>query len=175
MELERRNTKKYTFKCPDLTELKKLGSMIVSPEDFRAQYGRLVGILKTKVEVSDKLPFNGSEKTPTPAAIAEAFHLKTSVVKANFITKGGILGLTSRFLMDKAFIFAEADIYAFEAIFSLLIYGIVLFLNIDDFVDVNVVRIFLIGRIHRSSVGLRGSCPLIKGIYIGMTPPMMLE
>ncbi|XP_050908368.1 uncharacterized protein LOC127121991 [Lathyrus oleraceus] len=48
--------------------------------------------------------------------------------------------------MEKAFIFAEADIRdAFEAIFALLIYGIVLFPNIDDFVDVNIVRIFLIG------------------------------
>lgn len=185
MELGRRNTKKYTFKSSDLTELKNLGSMIVSREDFRARYGRLVGILKTKIEdgvlntlvefydrlyhcfifpdyqlmptleeysywfglpVSDKLPFSVSEKTHTPTTIAEALHLETSVVKANFIKKGGILGLTSRFLMEKAFIVAEADSrYAFESIFALLIYGIVLFPNIDDFVDVNVVRIFLIG------------------------------
>ncbi|XP_050908683.1 uncharacterized protein LOC127122385 [Lathyrus oleraceus] len=185
MELGRRNTKKYTFKCPDLTQLKKLGSMIVSPEDFKAQYGRLMGILKTKVEdgvlntlvqfydplyhcftfldyqrmptleeysywfglqVSNKLPFRGSKKTPTSAAIAEALHLETSVVKDNFAKKGGIIGLTSRFLLEKAFIFAEADSRdAFEAIFSLLIYGIVLFLNIDDFMDVNAIRIFLIG------------------------------
>ncbi|XP_050875825.1 uncharacterized protein LOC127079490 [Lathyrus oleraceus] len=186
MELGRRNTKKYTFKCPNLTELKKLGSMIVSPGDFRAQYGRLMGILKTKVEdgvlntlvqfydplyhcfifpdyqliptleeysywfglpVSDKLPFSGSENTLIPAAIAEAFHLETSVVKDNFTKKEGILGLTSRFLLEKAFIFVEADSRdAFEAIFALLIYVIVLFPNIDDFVDVNIVRIFLISK-----------------------------
>ncbi|XP_050885465.1 uncharacterized protein LOC127091012 [Lathyrus oleraceus] len=185
MELGRRNTKKYTFKSPDLTELKKLGSMIVSPEDLKARYGRLVGIMKTKVEdgvlntlvqfydplyycftfpdyqlmptleeysywfglpVSDKLPFSGSEKIHTPTTITEALHLETSVVKTNFIKKGGILGLTSRFLMEKAFIFVEADSRgAFEVIFALLIYGIMLFPNIDDFVDVNVVRIFLIG------------------------------
>ncbi|XP_050909754.1 uncharacterized protein LOC127123593 [Lathyrus oleraceus] len=185
MELGRRNTKKYTFKCPDLTELKKLGSMIVSPKDFRAQYGRLMGIMKTKVEdgvlntlvqfydplyhcftypdyqlmptleeysywfglpVSNKLPFSGSEKTPTSAAIAEAIHLEMSVVKANFTKKGWILGLTYRFLLEKAFIFAKADNRdAFEAIFALLIYGIVFFPNIDDFVDVNDIQIFLIG------------------------------
>ncbi|XP_050916379.1 uncharacterized protein LOC127131505 [Lathyrus oleraceus] len=185
MELGRRNTKKYTFKCPDLTKLKKLCSTIVSPENFRAQYGRLVGILKTKVEdgvlntlvqfydplyhcftfpdyqlmptleeysywfglpVSNKLPFSGSEKTLTQATIAEALHLEIYVMKANFIKKGGILGLTSRFLMEKAFNFAEADSKdAFEATFALLIYGIMLFPNIDDFVDVNDVRIFLIG------------------------------
>ncbi|XP_050875917.1 uncharacterized protein LOC127079576 [Lathyrus oleraceus] len=147
MELGRRNTKKYTFKCPDLTELKKLGSMIVSPEDFRAQYGRLMGILKTKVEdgVLNTL-IHGSEKTSTSAAIAKALHLETFVVKTNFTKKGGILGLTSRFLLEKAFIFVEADTRdAFEAIFALLIYGIVLFPNIDDFVDVNAIQIFLIG------------------------------
>ncbi|XP_050897034.1 uncharacterized protein LOC127103836 [Lathyrus oleraceus] len=184
MEHGRRNTKKYTFKCPDLTESKKLCSMIVSPKDFRARYGRIMDILKTKVEdgvlntlvqfydplyhcftfpdyslmhtlkeysywfglpVSDKLPFSGSEKTHTLAAIAEPFHLETYVVKANFIKNGGILGLTSRFLMEKAFLFAEVDSKdEFEAIFALLIYGIVLFPNIDDFVDVNDVRIFLI-------------------------------
>ncbi|XP_050896200.1 uncharacterized protein LOC127102928 [Lathyrus oleraceus] len=184
MEHRMRNTNKYTFKSPDLTELKKLGFMMVSREDIRARYGRLVGILKTKVEdgvlntlvqsydplyrcftfpdyqlmptleeysywfglpVSDKLPFSGSEKTLTPVAIAKALHLETSIVKANFITKGWILGLTSRFLMEKAFVFAEVDNRdAFEAIFALLIYGIMLFLNIDNFVDVNVVRIFLI-------------------------------
>ncbi|XP_050909180.1 uncharacterized protein LOC127122950 [Lathyrus oleraceus] len=193
MELGRRNTNKYTFKSPDLTKLKKLSSMIVSPEDFRAWYGRLMGILKTKVEdgvlntlvqfydpiyhcftfpnyhlmptleeysywfgmpVSDKLPFSGSEKTPTPTTIIEALHLETSVVKANFITKGGILGLTSRFLMEKAFVFAEENSRdAFEAIFSLLIYGIVLFLNIDNFVGVNVVRIFLIGNLIPTLLG----------------------
>jgi len=85
--------------------------------------------------VSDKLSFSGSEKTPTPAVIAEALHLETSVVKANFIKKGGILGLTSRILIEKAFIFAEADSRdAFEAIFVLLIHGIILFQNIDNFV-----------------------------------------
>ena len=34
---------------------------------------------------------------------------------------------------------------AFEAIFALLAYGLFLFLNIDNFVDVNAIRIFLIG------------------------------
>ncbi|XP_050898654.1 uncharacterized protein LOC127105502 [Lathyrus oleraceus] len=154
MELGRRNTKKYTFKCPDLTELKKLGSMIVSPEDFRAQYGRLMDyqLMPTLEEysywfglpVSNKLLFSGSEKTST--AIVEALHLETSVVKDNFTKKGGILGLTSRFLLEKAFIFVEVDSRdAFEAIFALLIYGIVLFPNIDDFMDVNAIQIFLIG------------------------------
>lgn len=81
------------------------------------------------------------QKRPhTSAAIVEALHLESSVVKANFTKKGGILGLTSRFLLKKAFIFAEVDSRdAFEAIFALLNYGIVLFPNFDDFVDVNPI------------------------------------
>ena len=34
---------------------------------------------------------------------------------------------------------------AFEAIFALFAYGLFLFPNIDKFVDVNAIRIFLIG------------------------------
>ena len=34
---------------------------------------------------------------------------------------------------------------AFESIFVFLIYGLALFPNIDNFVDVNAIRIFLIG------------------------------
>ena len=34
---------------------------------------------------------------------------------------------------------------AFEVIFVLLIYGLALFPNIDDFVNVNAIRLFLIG------------------------------
>ncbi|XP_050878584.1 uncharacterized protein LOC127082391 [Lathyrus oleraceus] len=87
-------------------------------------------------------------KTRKGKSVADLMTAKTSkkVVAANFTKKGGILGLTSRFLLEKAFIFAEADNKdAFEAIFALLIYGIMLFPNTDEFVDVNAIRIFLIG------------------------------
>ena len=60
-------------------------------------------------------------------------------------TKGGILGLPARFLMDKAQHFANmGNMRAFEIIFALLVYRLFLFPNIDDFVDINAVRIFLI-------------------------------
>ena len=60
--------------------------------------------------------------------------------------KGGMFGLTSEFLIREATAFSQvgsAD--AFEDIFVLLIYGLALFPNIDNFVDVNAIRIFLIG------------------------------
>ena len=50
--------------------------------------------------------------------------------------------------------FAQAgSLDAFEAIFVLLIYGLVLFPNIDNFVDVNVIRIFLIGNLVPTLLG----------------------
>jgi hypothetical protein len=52
--------------------------------------------------------------------------------------------LTSRFLINKAFVFAKApSMDAFEATLALLIYGLVLFPNINDFVDINAIQIFL--------------------------------
>ncbi|KAI5418301.1 hypothetical protein KIW84_042802 [Lathyrus oleraceus] len=51
-----------------------------------------------------------------------------------------------QFLIGKSIAFAQAgSVDAFEAIFVLLIYGLALFPNIDSFIDVNAIRIFLIG------------------------------
>ncbi|MCI49746.1 hypothetical protein A2U01_0070990, partial [Trifolium medium] len=95
--------------------------------------------------VSDKIPFSGLEKIPEPPVIAAALLLKTSDIAANITIKGGFQSLTSKFLFGKAFIFAEAgSVDAFEAVLALLIYGLVLFPNVDYFVDVNAIRIFLI-------------------------------
>ncbi|KAI5426620.1 hypothetical protein KIW84_032159 [Lathyrus oleraceus] len=58
-------------------------------------------------------------------------------------TKGGIQGLPSDFLIAQATVYGKAmSEDAFEALYVLLIYGLVLFPNIDKFVDVNAIRIF---------------------------------
>ena len=60
--------------------------------------------------------------------------------------KGGLFGFPSDFLIKEATAFTQAgSVDAFEAIFVLLIYGLALFPNIDNFVDVNAIRLFLIG------------------------------
>ena len=70
-------------------------------------------------------------------------HIDESQVGAHMTIKGGIQGLPSDFLIAKATLFGKAMIKEpFEAIFVLLIYGLVLFPNIDNFVDVNAIRIF---------------------------------
>jgi hypothetical protein len=105
------------------------------------EYAHLLGI-----PISDKVPFSGLEEIPRSHIIVEALHLKKSEIDAHLVKKGGILWLTSEFLIGKATIFAQGgSMDAFEAIFVLLIYGLVLFPNIDDFINVNAIKIFLIG------------------------------
>ncbi|XP_050887080.1 uncharacterized protein LOC127092276 [Lathyrus oleraceus] len=59
-----------------------------------------------------------------------------------------MLGLTSKFLMNKAQYFARMrSVDAFEAIFALLIYGLFLFPSFDDFVVMDAIKIFLIGNL----------------------------
>ena len=89
---------------------------------------------------------SGLEEIPRSSIIVEALHLKKSEIEAHWVKKGGLFGLTSDFLIKEAIAFAQAgSMDAFEAIFVLLIYGFALFPNIDGFVDVNAIRIFLIG------------------------------
>jgi hypothetical protein len=105
------------------------------------EYAHLLGI-----PVSDKVPFSGLEEIPRSHIIVESLHLKKSEIDAHLVKKGGILGLTSEFLIGKAIVFSQAgSMDAFEAILVFVIYGLALFPNIDDFVDVNAIRIFLIG------------------------------
>jgi len=94
--------------------------------------------------VLNKIPFGGLEKTPKYSTIAAALHLETAEVQANLTTKGKLLGLSTDFLYEKAALFDEmrsAD--AFDSILALLIYGLVLFPNLDNFVDINAIHIFL--------------------------------
>ncbi|KAI5431681.1 hypothetical protein KIW84_035734 [Lathyrus oleraceus] len=168
MDYGRSNTKKYNFRCPDLKELRKLASFVLDPLDFKQRHGKLLSILSTDVvegllsvlmefydplyrcftfpdfqlvptleeyshllgiPVSSIVPFSGLEETPQSSIIAEALHLKKSEIEAHW----------------EATTFARAgSVDAFEATFVLLIYGLALFPNIDEF-DVNAIRLFLIG------------------------------
>ncbi|KAI5390683.1 hypothetical protein KIW84_075835 [Lathyrus oleraceus] len=182
MERLKRHTKKYSFRQPDLKELRNLTSYVLDPLGFKARYGKLLPLLTTQVDeglmntlaqfydplyhcftfpdfqllptleeyahlvgipILDQVPFSGLESIPTSQEIADMLHIYESLVKANMTTKGGIQGLPSEFLIAQATVYGKAmSEDAFEAIFVLLIYGLVLFPNIDKFVDVNAIRIF---------------------------------
>ena len=49
MDYGRRNTKKYSFRCPDLKELRKLSSFVLDPLDFKQRHGKLLFVLPVDV------------------------------------------------------------------------------------------------------------------------------
>ena len=63
---------------------------------------------------------------------------------SNWEKRSGVKGLLAKFLIEKAQLFLDAmSFHAFEEIFALLIYGLVLFPNPDQLIDVNAIKIFL--------------------------------
>ncbi|KAI5409555.1 hypothetical protein KIW84_055106 [Lathyrus oleraceus] len=156
MGRQRRNTKMYSFRQPDLKELRNLTSYVLDPLGFKARFGKLLPLLTTQllptleeytylvgIPILDQLLFSGLESIPTSQEIADMLHIDEFLVGAHMTTKGGIQGLPYEFLIAQATVYGKAmSEDAFEAIFVLLIYGLVLFPNIDKFVDVNAIRIF---------------------------------
>ena len=96
------------------------------------------------VHVLDQIPFISLEETPKPKVIAKALHLKRSDIVENWETRSGVNGFLAKFLLEKARLFWE-DMYfqAFEDVLALLIYGLVLFPNLDQLIDVNAIKVFL--------------------------------
>lgn len=105
------------------------------------EYSHLIGIT-----VLNKVPFSGLEPNPKATTIAKALHLEASIVRDNLIvqTKGGPSGFSTDFLYDQASIFEQSGAnHAFYSVLALLIYGLVLFPNIPNFVDIRAIQVFL--------------------------------
>jgi len=103
------------------------------------EYAHWVGL-----PVLDEVPFCGLEPGPKIPAITVALHIDKSDIKKHLTTKGGLQCRPFNFLYQKATNFAErSNADAFETILALLIYGVVLFPNVDNFVDMNAIQIFL--------------------------------
>jgi hypothetical protein len=102
-------------------------------------YSHILGI-----GIKNQVPYVRTKELPKYQVLAEALHIGKKEVELNLKPKGGIHGFTLKFLVDKATPFAEAESWMnFNAILALLIYGIVLFLNMEKFVDLAVIHIFL--------------------------------
>lgn len=72
--------------------------------------------------------------------IAQALHLKKEFVYYNLRAKGNIRGFPSKFCLEKATLFANSgSLDAFYAIFSLLIYGLVLLPKVEGLIDKTVI------------------------------------
>src|SRR3954471_1073429 len=103
------------------------------------EFSELIGL-----PVRDQLPFTGLERIPKPEIIDAALHLRKSEIEPNWETKSGVKGLLAKFLMEKARLLLENKSYpAFEEVVALLIYGLVLFPNPDQFISVHIINLFL--------------------------------
>ncbi|XP_050914954.1 uncharacterized protein LOC127129888 [Lathyrus oleraceus] len=85
-------------------------------------------------------------EVPDSELITTALYLGKYMVDANLKTKGGLPGFLLSFLLTTLDALAkEEDWKVFNTILACSIYGIVLFPNMVDFVDMNAIRIFMIG------------------------------
>ncbi|XP_050877203.1 uncharacterized protein LOC127080963 [Lathyrus oleraceus] len=94
--------------------------------------------------VKDKLPYMNDDSFPDSAVIAQALHLKIDLIDSSFWVKGNAKGFPSKFLFEKATLFANSGSWdTFYASFSLLIYGLVLFPGVEGFIDKVTITIFI--------------------------------
>ncbi|XP_050909044.1 uncharacterized protein LOC127122804 [Lathyrus oleraceus] len=102
-------------------------------------YSHILGI-----RIKNQVPYVRTKELPKYQDLVEALHIGKKEVEVNLKPKGGIHGFTSKFLVDKAIAFSEAGSWTtFNVNPALLIYGIVLFPNMEEFVDLAVIYIFL--------------------------------
>ena len=103
------------------------------------EFSKLLG-----VPILDQTPFTSLEKVPKPGDIAVALHLKWSNIVSNWETRSGVKGFLAKFLLEKARLFLDAMSFQdFKDILALLIYGLVLFPNLDQLIDVSTIKMFL--------------------------------
>ncbi|XP_058762009.1 uncharacterized protein LOC131635406 [Vicia villosa] len=135
------------------------------------EYSSIIGL-----PIIGRIPFTGLEQDLKPYEIAKSTHLRKGEIEKNMVTKGGLLVLPVEFLIEKALTLSqERKEEDFETVFALLVYGLFLFPNINNFVDMNAIKIFmkknhvptLLGDTYYS-IHLRNSCG--KGMVTCCTP-----
>jgi hypothetical protein len=106
------------------------------------EYSHWVGL-----PVLNQVPFQNLELTPKQIqALAKTLHHEITDLRKKFVPKAGLQCLSYNFLYQKATDCLDGlkiDIDAFESTLALLIYGIVLFPNVNGFVDMNAIQVFL--------------------------------
>ncbi|KAI5404770.1 hypothetical protein KIW84_051795 [Lathyrus oleraceus] len=141
----KRKTCSYSFHREPLTPLIELSSLMTSgnQKGFVDQYGDILTLLKMVV---DPVPFLDAPKEVDFRVVARALHLSIKEVCDNWKPSGGVEGLPLKFLLRVAREEAEKGNWeAFHAQLAVMIYGIVLFPSMPNFVDYAAVIIFLGG------------------------------
>ncbi|XP_050909456.1 uncharacterized protein LOC127123263 [Lathyrus oleraceus] len=97
-----------------------------------------------EVGIKDWAPFVSTKELSKFHLLAKALNLEKKEVELNIKPKGGTHGFTLMFLVEKAIAFADVGSWnTFKDVFSFLLYGIVLFPSMEDFVDLTSIHIFL--------------------------------
>ncbi|XP_050876346.1 uncharacterized protein LOC127080058 [Lathyrus oleraceus] len=96
--------------------------------------------------MKNKSLFEGTDDSLPLEVIASALHMDEKEAKANLETKGNTKGFSLSFLLERAHTLLKAESWnACYSAIALAIYGIVLFPNMDGFVDMTAISVFLTG------------------------------
>lgn len=96
------------------------------------------------IPIRNKVPFIGGEEVPKSHIIGASLHAPKVEVENDLTTKGGISSFPIKYLVERASHYANMGSNdVFEAILALMIYGILLFPSFKDFIDMDVIRVFM--------------------------------
>ncbi|XP_050890802.1 uncharacterized protein LOC127096250 [Lathyrus oleraceus] len=113
------------------------------------EYSCILGI-----PIKLQVPFHVSMEVPDSERIVATLYLGKYVVDANLKTKGGLSGFILSFLLETLGALAKEENWkVFNAVLACSIYGIVLFPNMVDFVDMNSIRILMMGNLVLTLLG----------------------
>ncbi|KAI5402314.1 hypothetical protein KIW84_050069 [Lathyrus oleraceus] len=97
-----------------------------------------------RIPMKDKSLFEGTNESLPLEVIASALHMDEKEAKDNLETKGNTKGFSLSFLLERAHTLLKAESWdACYSAIALAIYGIVLFPNMDGFVDMTAICVFL--------------------------------
>ncbi|KAI5403843.1 hypothetical protein KIW84_051118 [Lathyrus oleraceus] len=97
-----------------------------------------------RIPMKDKSLFEGTDESLPLEVIASVLHMDEKEAKDNLETKGNTKGFSLSFLLERAHTLLKAESWdACYSAIALAIYGIVLFPNMDGFVDMTVICVFL--------------------------------
>ncbi|XP_050897460.1 uncharacterized protein LOC127104314 [Lathyrus oleraceus] len=99
-----------------------------------------------RIHMKNKPLFKGIDESLPLEIIASTLHMDEKESEANLETKGNTKGFSLNFLLERAHTLLKAEsLDACYSTIALSIYGIILFPNMDGFVDMASICVFLTG------------------------------
>ncbi|XP_058765972.1 uncharacterized protein LOC131639498 [Vicia villosa] len=97
-----------------------------------------------QIKVQHEVPFVCAPEKPKMDRIADALYLSMKDVKDNWKPNGGTHGFYVKFLMREAEALGDKEKWKeFNALLAVMIYGLVMFPNIPNFVDLTAICLFM--------------------------------